>query len=73
METGEIKWFDGVQGFGFIDVEDERKDVFVHQSAINRRDSLYTTLCEGDKVKFERVKGKKGPKAKNVLIYEPAV
>lgn len=62
--TGVVKWFDTTKGFGFIGVEGQTKDIFVHYSAIEgagRRD-----LAEGDQVEFEITQGKKGPQAQNV-------
>ena len=32
METGTVKWFDPVRGFGFITPEGGSKDAFVHIS-----------------------------------------
>ena len=63
--TGVVKWFDTTKGYGFIGVEGEDKDIFVHYSAIQgdgRRD-----LFKGDEVQFEITMGKKGPQAQNVI------
>ena len=64
MSTGIVKWFNDSKGFGFISVEGEAKDVFVHHSAIQA--SGYKSLSEGQKVEFEIVQGQKGPAAENV-------
>jgi CspA family cold shock protein len=63
MKTGTVKWFNAKKGFGFIS-DDEGNDVFVHFSALQM--DGFKVLEEGDKVKFEVVKGEKGPQAANV-------
>jgi CspA family cold shock protein len=60
-----VKWFNDSKGFGFIEVEDGSKDVFVHHSAI-QNGGEYRTLNEGDRVQFDVVAGEKGPAAENV-------
>jgi CspA family cold shock protein len=64
MATGTVKWFNDSKGFGFISVEGEGKDVFVHHSAI--QGSGFKSLSEGQKVEFEIVQGQKGPAAEGV-------
>jgi len=51
MSTGKVKWFKSDKGYGFITVEGEAKDVFVHFSAI--MSDGYKTLEEGQKVTFD--------------------
>ena len=63
--TGTVKWFNDSKGFGFIELDDGSKDVFVHFSAIQTDDD-YKTLTEGDRVQFDVVQGEKGPAAENV-------
>ena len=62
MATGTVKWFDDSKGFGFI--ESDKKDYFVHFSAIES--SGFKSLKEGDKVEFTAGTGKKGPTAEKV-------
>ncbi len=64
MKTGEVKWFNGDKGFGFITVEGE-EDVFVHYSAI--QGDGFKNLDEGQRVEFEVTEGAKGPQATNVV------
>jgi CspA family cold shock protein len=61
---GSAKWFNNKKGFGFLGLADGGTDVFVHYSAINSEG--YKNLVEGDRVEFDIVQGKKGPKAANV-------
>jgi len=67
--TGTVKWFNDSKGFGFIEVDDGSKDVFVHHSAIQSGDE-FKTLNEGDRVQFDVVQGEKGPAAENVTRVE---
>ncbi len=64
-ETGKVKWFDKIKGFGFID-PDYGKDIFVHQSAIIEA----RWLNEGDRVEFKVVQGKKGLQAEDVIVID---
>ncbi|WP_218087644.1 cold shock protein CspA [Staphylococcus epidermidis] len=65
MKQGTVKWFNAEKGFGFIEVEGENGDVFVHFSAINQEG--YKSLEEGQSVEFEVVEGDRGPQAANVV------
>ncbi len=58
---GTIKWYNARKGYGFIQGED-KKDVFVHQSAIPPG----TFLNEGDKVEYEIEESEKGPQATKI-------
>lgn len=53
MTTGTVKWFNTQKGFGFIQPDDNSKDVFVHISAVER--AGLNGLNEGQKVSFEVV------------------
>ena len=37
MAEGSVKWFNESKGFGFIEVDGQEKDVFIHHSAIAMR------------------------------------
>ena len=58
MATGTVKWFNATKGFGFIEPEGGKKDVFVHISAVER--SGLTTLKDGAKVTFDIEAGRDG-------------
>lgn len=66
--TGKVKWFRAEKGYGFITVEGQSKDIFVHFSAINA--DGYKTLEEGQTVEFDVVEGDRGPQAANVTVVE---
>jgi len=58
------RWLD--RGYGFIEVEGEEDDIFVHNSSIQGA----FELREGQKVEFEVEDSPKGPRAVNVKIVE---
>ncbi|WP_128548029.1 cold-shock protein [Larkinella soli] len=62
MQTGTVKFFNELKGFGFITPSDSDKDVFVHVTG------LIDEIRENDKVQFEVEQGKKGPNAVNVEV-----
>jgi cold shock protein len=64
MPEGRVKWFNENKGFGFIEVDGQDKDVFIHHSAISM--AGFRTLQEGQRVQFDIEQGKKGPSAINL-------
>ena len=60
METGTVKWFNQNKGFGFIERENEDKDLFVHMTEVQGQ------INDGDKVEFEIGESEKGPAAQKV-------
>ena len=58
MANGTVKWFNATKGFGFIEPEGGRKDVFVHISALER--AGLSTLADGAKVTFDIEAGRDG-------------
>ena len=66
--NGTVKWFNSEKGFGFIQIEDTNKDVFVHYKEINQTGYGRVSLNENQKVSFELGKNEKGEYAKNVEL-----
>lgn len=64
--NGKVKWFNDKKGFGFIEQEGGKGDIFVHFSAI--QGDGFKTLKEGDNVSFEVEEGQKGKQAANVTV-----
>ncbi|MFC5500626.1 cold-shock protein [Lysinimonas soli] len=64
MTNGTVKWFNAEKGYGFITIDGEGQDVFVHYSAIDM--TGYKVLEEGQAVTFEVGTGSKGPQAEGV-------
>ena len=58
MQTGIVKWFNAEKGYGFIQPEGGGPDTFVHISAVER--AGLDGLREGDRVRYEVVRGKNG-------------
>jgi len=63
---GRVKFFNDQKGFGFIEVEGQKQDTFVHYSAI-RTTGGRKTLNQDDKVEFDVVDGPRGLQASNVV------
>lgn len=63
-ETGTVKWFNTVKGFGFIS-RDSGEDIFVHFRAI--RGEGHRILEEGERVEFYVMQRDKGLQAEDVV------
>ena len=64
MQSGTVKSFNEMSGYGFIKIDETGEDIFVHQSG------LMCEICKGDKVTFQITEGKKGLNATNVKHAE---
>jgi len=64
MQKGIVKWFDAAKGYGFINVDGEELDVFVHHRNINGEG--FKTLAEGEEVFVQVVETPRGLAAASV-------
>ena len=60
MITGTVKFYNDQRGFGFIQPEDDSKDVFVHATALER--AGLRGLFEGQKVSFDTAEDRRSGK-----------
>jgi len=68
-KKGKCKWFDSTKGFGFIAVEGEDSDIFVHQSDIYAPG--FRSLAEGEDLEFKISTDPKSGKLKAVEVTGP--
>jgi CspA family cold shock protein len=64
MPKGSVKWFNNAKGYGFINIDGEEEDIFVHYSQILQ--DGFKTLKADESVEFELNRGPKGLHATNV-------
>jgi CspA family cold shock protein len=65
-ESGTVKWYNAMKGFGFIASDRGGKDIFVHASALDR--AGIAGLTEGQRVAVDVIEGKKGPEAAGLRL-----
>ena len=58
MANGTVKWFNSTKGFGFIQPDNDNKDVFLHISAVER--AGISRIEDGQKVTFDIESGRDG-------------
>ncbi len=66
METGTVKRFNKIKGYGFIKPDSEDKEVFIHFSEIQTEG--YKDLAVGQRVRYNLVMSERGECAKQVEI-----
>jgi CspA family cold shock protein len=65
---GQVKFFNQRKGYGFIQRDDGKKDVFVHHSAIQEKDANgQANLYDDQRVEFETEESDRGLRAINVV------
>jgi len=68
-KTGKIKWYSFNKGYGFIQMPDQSKDVFIHVNEL-QKSGIKRGLTEGEMVKFVSAMGHKGEYATQISIVE---
>src|SRR5215469_6414520 len=66
MAIGNVKWFNPIKGYGFIQPQGGGQDVFVHISAVER--AGLSTLNEGQQVEYEVVSNRGKSSAENLKV-----
>ena len=66
MQTGMVKRFNKIKGYGFITPDAGGEEVFVHFSQIQA--AGYKELKEGQRISYELEKGERGEYATKVVI-----
>ena len=66
MARGKVKWFNNTKGYGFLNLDGDSEDYFVHYSSIEM--DGYKSLKAGQTVSFEVHTGEKGKNAVNVRL-----
>jgi len=66
VATGIVKWFNSNKGYGFIQPDNDGKDVFIHISAVER--AGLSDLREGAKVSYEVVANRGKESAENLRV-----
>ena len=67
-DTGTVKWFNKMKGFGFIIPDNGGADVFVHINELEK--SGLPTLNEADKVKYDMVEKNGKVAAGNIQLLK---
>jgi CspA family cold shock protein len=68
MQTGVVKRFNKIKGYGFITPDGKENEIFVHFSEVQHEG--YKELLEGQRVSYMLAKGDKGEFATQVKIIK---
>jgi CspA family cold shock protein len=63
---GTVKWYNGAKGFGFIIMDGDATEVFVHATALDR--AGIASLNEGQRVYVGVAEGRKGPEVASIQL-----
>lgn len=66
MSIGTVKWFNSKKGYGFIQPEDNTKDIFIHASALER--AGIRSLRDGQRIEYEIISGKDGRSSADNIV-----
>lgn len=66
MQTGTVKRFNKIKGYGFIAPDNGGNEVFVHFSQVQI--AGYKELKEGQRISYELENGERGEFATNVKV-----
>lgn len=66
MQTGTVKRFNKIKGYGFIAPDNGGDEVFVHFSQIQL--AGYKELKDGQRISYELEKGERGEFATHVVL-----
>lgn len=68
MATGVVKWFNSTKGYGFIQCDQDGKDVFIHITALEK--AGIKNLLEGQKISYELATNKGKTSAVNIALAD---
>jgi CspA family cold shock protein len=70
---GKVKWYNVKHGYGFIEQENGKGDIFVHHSQIEGPGDLKHVLVNGEEVTYQLRESKKGMEAFGVIRKDPRI
>ncbi len=66
MKYGNVKWYNSKKGYGFIEPDNENKDVFIHVTQLERIG--INRLLDGQRVGFETYSDRGRIAAGNIIL-----
>ena len=66
MKYGNVKWYNSKKGYGFIESDNENKDVFIHVTQLERIG--INRLLDGQRVGFETYSDRGRIAAGNIIL-----